>query len=102
MKEQSLTESAVLVKIVKQFFDGSRNQSPGGRKKKDDAIADLRADIAFLKQRLMVLSRPWSGKRQKPALKRPRYKDHNSLRPKVVLTRRLMLAQTPLGGISKR
>jgi len=49
-----------LVKIVKQFFDGSsETKVPEAAKRKDDAIADLRADIAFLKQRLMVLSRPW-------------------------------------------
>jgi len=56
MEQESLTESAALVKIVKQFFDGStRTKAPSAAKEKDDALAELRADIAELKQRLMIL-----------------------------------------------
>ena len=67
MKEQSLTESAVLVKIVKQFFDGSSGTKvPEAAKEKDDAIAELRADIAFLKQRLMVLEQGVVSGKQRP------------------------------------
>ncbi len=48
MKEQSLTESAALVKIVKQFFDGSTGTKvPSAAREKDTALADLRADIAL-------------------------------------------------------
>jgi len=53
MKEQSLTESAALVLIVKQFFcHRPKSQRP---QRKDDAIAELKTDIAELKRHLMVL-----------------------------------------------
>lgn len=54
MKEQYLTESAAIVKIVEQFFDGFP-ETKVLESAKDDAIASLKADIAELKQRLMVL-----------------------------------------------
>lgn len=56
MKEQSITESAALVKIVKQFFDGSTEiEVQEVAKEKDDAIAEVKADIVELKRRMMVL-----------------------------------------------
>lgn len=56
MEEQSLTESAAIVKIVKQFFDGSMGaKAPDVTKEKDDAISELRADMVELKRRLAVL-----------------------------------------------
>ena len=58
MKEQSLTESAALVKIVKQFFDsatGTKVPVPEAAEEQDTAIAELRADITELQRRLMVL-----------------------------------------------
>lgn len=56
MREESLTESAAIVKIVKQFFDGSvETKTPDVAKEKDQAIADLKADVVELKRRLAVL-----------------------------------------------
>lgn len=68
MKEQSLTESAALVKIVKQFLDGSTGTKLSeAANEKDDAIAELRADIAELQRRLMVLEHAVvSGGKQRP------------------------------------
>jgi len=66
-------ESAVLVKIVANFLTRSGTKVPGGRKTKDDVIAELRADIAFPKQRLMVLEQVRiSEAAPKAHLKRPR------------------------------
>ena len=56
MEEESLTESAAIIKIVKQFFDGSvETKTPDVAKEKDQAIADLKAEMAELKRRLTVL-----------------------------------------------
>lgn len=41
MKEQSLTESAALVKIVKHFFDGTGTKASSAAKEKDDALARI-------------------------------------------------------------
>lgn len=81
MKEQSLTESATLVKIVKQFFDGTTGtKAPEVAKEKDDAIAELRADIAELQRRLMVLEQAVVGK-QRPF----RSKTSQKQRPQTIL-----------------
>ncbi len=67
MKEQSLTESAALVKIVKQFFDDSTGtKASSAAKEKDDALAEFKADIAELKQRLMVLEQAVVSGKQRP------------------------------------
>lgn len=56
MEDESLTESAALVKIVKHFFDGSvETKTPDAAKEKDQAIAELKADIVELQRRLAVL-----------------------------------------------
>lgn len=56
VKEQSLTESAAIVKIVKQFFDSNtETKAPSLSQEKDDVIAELKADIAELRRRLTVL-----------------------------------------------
>ncbi len=56
MKEQSLTESAAIIKIVKHFFDSSvESKAPDAAKEKDQAIADIKADVVELKQRLAGL-----------------------------------------------
>lgn len=48
MEQESLTESAALVKIVKQFFDGTtETEAPEAAKEKDDALAEFKADIAL-------------------------------------------------------
>lgn len=56
MEEQSLSESAAIVKIVKQFFDGSiPTKAPDVAKEKAEAISELRADMVELKRRLAIL-----------------------------------------------
>lgn len=62
MQEQSLTESAALVRIVKDFFDGSVE----GRLVADkDAIAQLRTEMVQLQKRLAILEEAvLSGRRQ--------------------------------------
>lgn len=64
MKEQSLTESAALVKIVKQFFGSTETKVP--EPVKDDALAEVSADIAELKRRLMVLEQAVVSAKQRP------------------------------------
>lgn len=67
MKEQSLTESAALVKIVKQFLDGSTGTKLSeAAKEKDDAIAELRTDIAELQRRLIILEQAVVSGKQRP------------------------------------
>ena len=84
MREESLTESAAIIKIVKQFFDGRvETKTPDAAKEKDQAITDLRADVVELKRRLAVLeqavgaglSRPFANSRtsqkQRPPMTLP-------------------------------
>lgn len=47
MEAESLSESAAIVKIVKQFFDGRmRTKAPDVAKEKSEALAELKADIS--------------------------------------------------------
>lgn len=56
MKEQSLTESAALIKIVREFFDRAVTANvPQTTSQKDDAIASLQADMARIKQQMALL-----------------------------------------------
>lgn len=56
MEAESLTESAAIIRIVKQFFDGSvETETPDAAKEKDQTILELKADMAELKRRLAVL-----------------------------------------------
>lgn len=56
MKEQSITESTALVKIIKQFFDGTLSANVSEvTSQKEDVVASLEADMARIKHRLMVL-----------------------------------------------
>lgn len=65
MEAESLTESAALVKIVKHFFDGTGTKASFAAKEKDSALTELRADIAELRRRLIVLEQAVvSGKQQ--------------------------------------
>ena len=67
MEEQSLTESAAIIKIVKQFFDGSvETETPDAAKEKDQAIADLKADVIELKRRLAVLEQAVVSRPSRP------------------------------------
>jgi hypothetical protein len=80
MEQESLTESAALVKIVKHFFDGTGTKASSAAKEKDDALAEFKADIAELKQRLMVLEQLVVGK-QRPF----RSKTSQKQRPQTIL-----------------
>jgi hypothetical protein len=83
MKEQSLTESAALVLIVKQFFDpATETKVPETAKEKDDAIAELKTDIAELKRHLMVLEQAVVSGKQRP---KARSKTSQEQRPQVML-----------------
>jgi hypothetical protein len=62
MEQESLTESAALVKIIKQFFD--EPQVAFATPEKGDFIAELKADIAQLMQRLTILEQAFASGRQ--------------------------------------
>ena len=67
MREESLTKSAAIVKIVKQFFDGGMGTKfPEAEKEKSDAIAELKSDIVELKRRLAVLEQAVASGKQRP------------------------------------
>lgn len=67
MEDESLTESTAIVKIIKQFFDGSvGTKAPDAAKEKDQAIAELKADIVELKRRLAVLEQAVVSGQQRP------------------------------------
>lgn len=74
MKEQSITESAALVKIVKQFFDGTLSANvPEVTSDKDDVVASLEADMARIKHRLMVLEEEVTSIKQRRVSKSQTY-----------------------------
>lgn len=67
IENESLTESAAIVKIVKQFFDGRmRTKAPDVAKEKSEAIADMKADIVELRRRLAVLEQAVVSGKQRP------------------------------------
>ena len=55
MENESLTESAALVRIIRQFFDGAIAQPKATPERSSDATASLKAEMASLQQRLSVL-----------------------------------------------
>lgn len=56
MQAQSLSESAALVAIIKHFFDGTTGTKVAeAANEKSDALAELKADVAQLQRRLMIL-----------------------------------------------
>lgn len=67
MEAESLTESAAIIKIVKQFFDGSvKTKAPDAAQEKSEAIAQLKVEMAELKRRLAVLEQAVVSGHQKP------------------------------------
>jgi len=60
-ESESLTESAAIVKIIKQFFDSPKvvEATPEG-----DEIAELKANVARLMQRLTILEQVVASGRQ--------------------------------------
>jgi hypothetical protein len=82
VEQESLTESAALVKIVKHFFDGSTGTKVSeAAKEKDDATPELRADIAELKRRLMLLEQAVVGKQRPFGSKTPQRQRPQTLLP---------------------
>ena len=76
MEAESLTESAALVKIIKQFFDGTA-VTLVAEPIRGDEIARLKADVAQLQQRLTILEQSvMSGQRFSSS------KSRTSLQPK--------------------
>ncbi len=72
MEAESLTESAALVKIIKQFFDSP--QVALATSEKGDEITELKAAIAQLQQRLTILEQAIaSGRRLNSAQSRTSY-----------------------------
>lgn len=72
MEAESLTESAALVKIIKQFFDSP--QVAEATSEKGDEITELKAAIAQLQQRLTILEQAIaSGRRLNSAQSRTSY-----------------------------
>ena len=63
MKAESLTESAALVKIIKQFFDGTA-VALVSEPILGDEIAELKMDVAQLQQRLTILEQAVTSGRQ--------------------------------------
>ena len=73
MEAESLTESAALVKILKQFFDGTA-VALVAEPILCDEIAELKADVAQLQQRLTILEQAIaSGRRLNSAQSRTSY-----------------------------
>jgi len=72
MQSQALTESAAIVTIVKQFFDGSTRSEGVAIHELDEATAPLKAQIALLERRLAVLESAFVSRQQfKPAKRAP-------------------------------
>jgi len=61
-ESELITESAAIVKIIKQFFDSP--EVVEATPEKGDEIAELKADVAQLQQRLMVLEHAVTSGRQ--------------------------------------
>ncbi|MBD2309076.1 hypothetical protein H6G17_26800 [Chroococcidiopsis sp. FACHB-1243] len=72
MQSQTLTESAAIVAIVKQFFDGESGSEGVAILELDEATAPLKAQIALIERRLAVLESAFvSSQRSKPARRAP-------------------------------
>ncbi len=62
MQAQSLTESAALGAIIKQFFDGSGSTgNKSANTESSNAVAELKADITAIQGRLVVLEQARRG-----------------------------------------
>ena len=94
MKAESLTESAALVKIIKQFFDGTA-VALVSEPILGDEIAELKTDVAQLQQRLTILEQAVTSGQQFSKTRRARTeilaKPQLSLPPQTIanLARRL-------------
>ncbi|OWY65235.1 hypothetical protein B7486_43100 [cyanobacterium TDX16] len=72
MQSQSLTESAAIVAIVRQFFDGENGSEGVASQELDEATAPLKAQIALIERRLAVLESAFvSSQRSKSARRAP-------------------------------
>ncbi|PSM48469.1 hypothetical protein C7Y66_14245 [Chroococcidiopsis sp. CCALA 051] len=73
MQSQSLTESAAIVAIVKQFFDGKSGSERVAIEELNEATAPLKAQIALLERRLAVLEEAFVSRKQFKSTKRAPY-----------------------------
>ena len=71
MKAESLTESAALVKIIKQFFDGTA-VALVAEPILCDEIAELKTDVDQLQQRLTILEQAVTSGQQFSKIRRAR------------------------------
>jgi hypothetical protein len=70
MQSQALTESAAIVAIVRQFFDGSTRSEGVALEELDEATAPLKAEIAKLERRLAVLESAFVSSQHSRSAKR--------------------------------
>jgi len=100
MQSQSLTESAAIVAIVRQFFDGENGSEGVASQELDEATAPLKAQIALIERRLAVLESAFvSSQRSKSARRAPyQYGPPPVLPPQDItqLARRLGVSATTL------
>jgi len=73
MQSQSLTESAAIVAIVKQFFDGKNAREGVASQELDEATAPLKAQIALIERRLAVLESAFVSSQRSRSAKRAPY-----------------------------
>jgi hypothetical protein len=78
MQSQTLTESAAIVAIVKQFFDGESGSERVASEELDEATAPLKAQMASLKRRLAVLESAFVSSQRSRSAKRAPYYQYGS------------------------
>jgi hypothetical protein len=90
MTTHSLTESAALVQIVKQFFNGQTDRASADLSVRDRDLDPLKTEIAGLKQRLEAIEATISSPRRS-STRRDRYSAPPTLPPQTLpeLARRL-------------
>jgi DNA-binding transcriptional MerR regulator len=73
MQSQSLTESAAIVAIVRQFFDGESGSERVASQELDEVTAPLKAQIALIERRLAVLESAFVSSQHSRSAKRAPY-----------------------------
>ena len=79
MEQESITESAAIVKLLKQFFDSPKVAL--ATPEKGDEIAELKADVAQLMQRLTILEQAVASGRQLNSAKSRTSYQHRQSQP---------------------
>lgn len=73
LQSQSLTESAAIVAIAKQFFDGESGNERVAGEESDEVIAPLTTQIALIERRLAVLESAFVSSQHSRSAKRAPY-----------------------------